>query len=184
MEPSEQRRRIELATQHVMRAAGTRPLGFRAPEHRGNAATLAALEQLEYEYDSSVLPQTPFMRPQAYKKWRFLFAPASPYYPSRRSITRPGNCTVLELPVSTFFLPFMSELSMRSGFISDVVASLLVYKGKVTGIPIVYYMHSYDSSHGELLWLQRVILTLQKHDVKFLTMHQLAIRCKRGESRR
>jgi peptidoglycan/xylan/chitin deacetylase (PgdA/CDA1 family) len=175
LEPSEQLRRIELATQHITNATGIRPVGFRAPEHRGNAATIKALESLGYEYDSTVLPRTPFMRPEAYKKWRFLFAPAAPYHPSRTSIARHGNSTIVELPVSTFVLPFMSELSMRSSFVSDIIGSLLVYRAKITGAPIIYYSHSYDSAHGrEMLWLKRVIHTLQKHKVEFLTMHQLA----------
>jgi hypothetical protein len=176
LEPDEQFRRIKLATEHIMNATGTRPVGFRAPQHRGNAATIFALEKLGYEYDSTVLPRTPFMRPQAYKKWRFLFAPSSPYHPSRTSIVRHGDSTILELPVSTFFLPFMSELSMRSGFVSDIIGSLLVYRGA----PIIYYSHSYDSSQASgMLWLRRVIRTLQKHKVEFLTMHQLAHEYKR-----
>jgi hypothetical protein len=181
LEPSEQLRRIELATRHISKAAGSRPLGFRAPEHRANAATIAALEQLEYEYDSSVLPRTPFMRPQAYRKWRFLFAPSSPYYPSRTNLSQQGNSTVVELPVSTCALPFMSSLSIRSGSVSDIIASLLVHRGK----PVIYYLHSYDSSrdNGKLVWLRRVIRTLHRPEVEFITMHQLAVRY-RDEERR
>jgi len=174
LELSEQLRRIDIATQHIMNATGTRPYGFRAPQHRGNAATIRALEKLEYTYDSTVLPRTPFMRPQAHKKWRFLFAPTSPYYPSRENIVHRGNSTVLEMPVSTFFLPFMSELSMRSDTLSKIIASLLICKGEITDAPIIYYLHSYDGSHGTMLWLRRVIHTLQEHKVKFLTMKQLA----------
>lgn len=182
LEPSEQLRRIQLATRHINKATGSRPVGFRAPEHRANAATVAALERLDYEYDSSVLPRTPFMRPQAHSKWRFLFAPTSPYYPSRTNLSRRGNSTVVELPVSTFFLPFMSGLSMRSGFVSDVIASLLIYKGS----PVIYYLHSYDGSRGtgELVWLRRLIRTLHRHEAEFITMHQLARKYRDKERRK
>lgn len=176
LEAEEQFRRIQVATKYITEAQGIRPLGFRAPEHRANAATILALEKLQYLYDSSVLSRTPFMRPQAYKKWRFLFAPTRPYFPSRTNIARHGDSAIVELPVSTFFLPFVSKLSMRSGAISDTVATFLTYRAKVVGTPIIYYLHSYDSYFGrDLSWLQRVIRTLQKHDVEFLTMNQLAV---------
>jgi hypothetical protein len=179
LEPGEQIQRIELATRRITEALGVRPSGFRAPEHRANAATINALEKLQYLYDSSVLPRTPFMRPQAYKKWRFLFAPTHPYFPSRTNIAQPGNSTLVELPVSTFFLPFVSKLSMRSGHISDTVANFLAYRAKLIGAPIIYYLHSYDSYfNGDLRWLQRVVHTLQKHDVEFFTMNQLAVKHK------
>ena len=100
LESREQIRRIEVATRYITEALGVRPLGFRAPEHRTNGATIVALEKLQYLYDSSVLQRTPFMRPQAYKKWRFLFAPTRPYFPSRNNIAQHGDSTLVELPVS------------------------------------------------------------------------------------
>ncbi|HKM51081.1 MAG TPA: polysaccharide deacetylase family protein [Candidatus Bathyarchaeia archaeon] len=179
LESGEQIRRIEVATRYITEALGVRPFGFRAPEHRANGETILALEKLQYLYDSSVIPRTPFMRPQAYKKWRFLFAPTRPYFPSRNNIARHGDSTLVELPVSTFFLPFVSKLSMRSGHISDTVATFLTYRAKLFGAPIIYYLHSYDSYFcKDLDWLQRVIRTLQKHDVEFLTMNQLAVEYK------
>jgi hypothetical protein len=179
LELSEQVRRIDLATQAIKSATGTRPVGFRAPEHRANSATILALERLGYVYDASVLPRTPFMRPQPHKKWRFLFAPGGPYYPSRTNIARQGNSSIIELPCSALFLPFVSGVSMRSTLISNTLASLLVQKSKLYDAPVIYYLHSYDSSEGALVWLRELLATLQKHKVEFLKMNQLAVHFKR-----
>jgi len=177
LEPSEQFRRIQIATNNIANVAGSKPVGFRAPRHRVNAATLQTLEALGYVYDSSVLPRTPFMAPEARKKWRFLFAPVIPYRPARTNIARKGNSSILEVPCSTLLFPFVSSLSMRSGSISDIVASLLLRRSKLTGSPIVYYLHSYDSGwdEGKMSWLRRVIHILQRGHVEFLTMRQLAL---------
>ena len=169
---AEQIRRITIATENLTNACGKRPLGFRAPQHTANAETICALEKLEYVYDSSVLPQTPFMRPHAYEKRQFLFAPKFPYFPSRFNIVKQGDCRVLELPVSTCIVPFMSNLSMRSNTLSDIVASMIARHAQSRNVPIVYYLHSYDSRRGRKMeWLERVINTLRMHGAKFVTMH-------------
>jgi len=182
--PDEQAKRIALATRHLEKALGKRPLGFRAPEHRANTATLLALEHLGYAYDSSVLPGTPFLRPEPHRKWRFLLAPREPYYPSRSQLTRQGDCAVLELPCSTYFLPFVSKLSMRSTIVSDVLATTLVNRARVRRTPLVYCLHSYDSSssYGNMTWLRRVIETLNRLEVSLTTMDKLTLAYRRKGS--
>lgn len=172
----EQLRRVRLATTCLESACGRRPSGFRAPEHRANTATMLVLEQLNYMYDSSVLPGTPFLRPEPQKKWRFIFAPCEPYHPSRTDLTRRGDCRVIELPCSTFILPFVSKLSMRSTWISDLLATILAMRARSRDAPIVYYLHSYDKllSEGSVDWLGRVVQTLQRLGADFVTMNQLA----------
>jgi hypothetical protein len=157
---AEQSQRIVRATEQIAECAGQRPRGFRAPQHRANAETLQVLEELDYLYDSSVLPKTPFMRPEIRKKLRFLKAPNHPYYPSRTDITKRGNCRVLELPCSTFFLPFMSSLTIRSNGMSDLLARILAHRKW----PIIYYLHSYDNTitKRDLDWLTRLIAYLRE----------------------
>jgi hypothetical protein len=171
---AEQSQRIVRATEQIAECAGQRPRGFRAPQHRVNAETLQVLEELDYLYDSSVLPRTPFMRPESRKKWKFLMAPNQPYYPSRTDITKKGNCRVLELPCSTFFLPFMSSLTMRSNIVSDMVARILFHRKG----PIIYYLHSYDTTltKGDLNWLIRLIANLQQRS-RLVMMRDLTKIC-------
>lgn len=125
---------MELATRHIIKATGARPLGFRAPEHRGNAAMITALEarmRLRLQYcpvrPSCVLRST---------RSGVLVCICKSILPIENQHCSPDNIAVLELPGSTFFPPFLSELSMRSDFISDVIVSLRVYRGVLTGAPI------------------------------------------------
>jgi len=171
----EQLRRIALATSYLEKVTGKRAWGFRAPELRANTATLLALEHLRFVYDSSVLPGTVFLRPKPHKKWRFIFAPREPYHPSRAQLTRRGDCRIVELPYSSFILPFVSKLSMRSTLASDIVATILVRLGRAKGIPIIYGLHSYDELPcGESSWLARVVESLRSK-VNFTTMDQVAL---------
>lgn len=174
--PEEQFRRISTATEHLTRAAGSRPLGFRAPRHRANIATLLALERLNYAYDSSVLPRTFFMRPNIRKKWRFLLAPVEPYRPSGIDLIQRGEGKIIELPISTFVVPFVSKLSMRSSIASSMLVSILAYRARSGKLPIIYGMHSYDSAleEGNLDWLKRVVNSVVKRGGKLITMFELA----------
>jgi hypothetical protein len=155
---AEQLQRIDRATRQIAESSGERPSGFRAPQHRANAFTLQVLEELDYLYDSSVLPRTPFMRPESHKKVRFLRAPNQPYYPSRNDIAKRGDCNVLELPCSTYFLPFVSSLTLKSKFASTMLGKILTRRDR----PIIYYLHSYDSTvtKGKLDWLTELIASL------------------------
>ncbi len=49
----EQQQRIEKATKILQRITGTKPLGFRAPNFKLTAYTVAILEQMEYVYNAS-----------------------------------------------------------------------------------------------------------------------------------
>jgi len=96
------RQELELrrATETVERKWGRRPLIFRAPNFCANAGTLEALIRLGYEKDSSVLPG------RWLRRWGFLTtvdhrgAPESPYRPDPSRIARPGQSSILEVPVS------------------------------------------------------------------------------------
>lgn len=172
----EQLDRISTAVNHIEHVTERRPVGFRAPEHRANTDTLLALEQLDFVYDSSVLPGTPFMRPQAYKKWRYLFAPRAPYRPSRTELASRGNSDLIELPCSTFFLPFVSKLTMRSLLASNIVEYLLSHHARSEGLPLIFCMHSYDAlfKNGDLSWLRRLTDRLTRDGFVLHSMSELA----------
>ena len=76
LDESDQRRRIEEATEIIEKIVGARPLGFRAPCLRANSTTLKILEEYGYIYDSSVIPT---FIPGYYG---VLSAPTRPYHPS------------------------------------------------------------------------------------------------------
>ncbi len=110
----------------VERAAGARPVGFRAPGYAISAALLGALAADGYAYDSSAFPALPYylgkaavmallaLRRQpsraALDRPRALLAPRVPYRPRRDEPyargAPPEASPVLELPVTTGVLGF------------------------------------------------------------------------------
>jgi peptidoglycan/xylan/chitin deacetylase (PgdA/CDA1 family) len=83
--PSEVEGRIGLATEMVMKAAGTQPVSFRCPRLWGSAKVLNILEALGYRADASF----PLF---------FYGKPFIPYHPSAADWTKPGRMKILEIP--------------------------------------------------------------------------------------
>ncbi len=99
---------------------GVDPVGFRAPGFDVDGETLELLEEMGYDYDSSVIPTFAYplvlaadkiwhgLRGERVPSWRhgpgfgWFRCPGAPYFPSRGSYIRRG-CPrdILEVPVST-----------------------------------------------------------------------------------
>ncbi len=111
-----QREDISKASEDIKTIVGRFPKAFRAPNFSVNADTLEALESLGYELDSSVLSG------RRVKKWRlftlldFRDAPREPYRPSRKDVTKPGDSSIVEIPVTEN--PLYSGIPIGSGFLN------------------------------------------------------------------
>ena len=92
--PEEVSNRLRVATEWVEKAAGTRPISFRAPRLFGSTAMVNALEDLGYVADASY--------PMYFFRERI-----APYHPSREDWTREGDLNIVELPN-------FADLSMES----------------------------------------------------------------------
>jgi peptidoglycan/xylan/chitin deacetylase (PgdA/CDA1 family) len=108
----EQKKWMELSTAAVEKACGVRPRAFRAPNLSVSETTLRVLEELDYEYDSSVPAHRFDFFYGAVNHPRYFFAPMQPYKPSRTNIGRRGDSPILEVPPSAFYLP-MNMSSLR-----------------------------------------------------------------------
>ena len=91
---------VSRATDTLERRTGLRPYGFRAPNFSANGDTIRVLEELGYEYDSSVLPGRRVMAKRLLKLLDFREAPRDPYQPSRDDPAIPGTSNLWELPVA------------------------------------------------------------------------------------
>jgi len=91
---------LRRATEAIERCTGVRPRGFRAPNFSANGDTIRALEELGYEYDSSVLPGRLVMAKGLVMRLDFRVAPRDPYRPSRDDPAVPGPSKLWELPVA------------------------------------------------------------------------------------
>lgn len=92
---------IKRATEIIETIAGKRPTMFRTPKFGVSGKTIRALESAGYEIDSSVLPNavTTIFK-GFYEVHSLVGAPRTPYYPSYRDITKKGNSSILEIPLT------------------------------------------------------------------------------------
>ena len=91
---------LRRATEAIEETAAMRPRGFRAPNFSANGDTVRALEELGYEYDSSVLPGRLVKAKGLVTLLDFRVAPRDPYRPSHDDPALPGPSKLWELPVA------------------------------------------------------------------------------------
>lgn len=104
--PYEQQRRwIRRATDAVEKAAGVRPVIFRAPNLWIGETTLRVLEEEGYHYDSSVPARRFDMGLGRVHYLKYFRAPRDPYRPSRTNLNRSGDSSILEIPPSSCLFP-------------------------------------------------------------------------------
>jgi len=137
----QQRAWIRLATEAVEKAAGVRPVVFRAPSLWIGETTLRALEEEGYRYDSSVPARRfdcGFGRVHYLKYFR---APTEPYRLSSSHLRLPGHSSIIEMAPSAFLFP-INMATLR-------VLGLPVMKWMLRGISrrasrLVFYCHPYE----------------------------------------
>lgn len=127
----EQKKRIEKAASIIKSTTGQKPKGFRAPCLRANKATLGALSEIGFVYDSSFLSM---FIPGYYGSLSFKF---KPYYALPHS-------EILEIPISTNpIIPLpLSGSWMRNLGLSWVkfgIKTLFNLK-----CPVMFYLHPRD----------------------------------------
>lgn len=111
-----QKEDILRATKEMERCIGVRPTMFRTPNFSINEGTLRALEQLDYEIDSSILPG------RFVKKWKIFpvldhrRAPQVPYNPSTSDPMEKGDSSVLEIPLTEN--PHLSGAPLGMGYLN------------------------------------------------------------------
>lgn len=101
----QQRIWIRRTTNAIEQAAGVRPTVFRAPNLSIGKATLRALEDEGYRYDSSVPARRFDMGFGRVHYMEYFWAPLEPYYPSWQQWHCPGGSGILEIPPSACLFP-------------------------------------------------------------------------------
>lgn len=101
----QQREWIRRATAAVEKAAGIRPVIFRAPNLRIGEVTLRALEDEGYRYDSSIPARRFDMGFGRVHYTEYFWAPLEPYNPSWQQLHHPGRSSIWEIPPSACLFP-------------------------------------------------------------------------------
>ncbi len=102
-------------------------LSFRAPALRVNKDTPQALIECGFKYDSSIAPQRidMFMSLGSRGKLQWLQAPRSPYYTAPDNLARKGDSSIIEIPVSSYGLPYIGTFMRISPRLTNIIRELL-----------------------------------------------------------
>ena len=140
---SDQFQLLDKSKKMIEDISGKRVVSFRAPALRINKYTVKALEKTGFLFDSSIAPQRfdgPFTSGALYKL-RWLTAHRNPYYIDYDNPYRKGNSSILEVPISALFWPFIGTHMRLSPLITTFVHNLLSFEARVINKPIVFLFH-------------------------------------------
>lgn len=136
--------------------AGEEVVSFRAPALRVNEFTPQALVETGFKIDSSVAPQRMdmFMSLGSRKKLVWLKAPRMPYFVSETNLARKGSLPLLEVPVSSFAVPYIGTFMRIAPSINAFTRYLLYHETKNTKKPINFLIHPNELIEEEDLKLK------------------------------
>lgn len=98
-EPEVEKAKLAYLTDLFIRAFSYQPRSFRAGRFGIGPASIGILESLGYTVESSVTPHIDWSSAGA-KGLSFHGAPTQPYRPDRRDPAKPGDASILEVPVT------------------------------------------------------------------------------------
>lgn len=123
---------------------GQQVVSFRAPALRVNEYTPLALESAGYQFDSSIAPQRmdAFMSLGSKKKRAWLNAPRCVYRTAIDNLARKGNSNIIEVPVSSFGVPYIGTVMRISPYLLDAITrQILAWEVKGTEKPVNFLFH-------------------------------------------
>lgn len=123
--------------------AGEEVISFRSPALRVNSDTPKALIEAGFKFDSSVAPQRMdmFMSLGSKGKLQWFGAPRAPYRTRPDNLARKGDSGIIEVPVSSFGLPYIGTLLRISPFLTALTRDLLYLETKGTHKGINFLIH-------------------------------------------
>lgn len=123
--------------------AGEEVVSFRAPALRVNKETPLALVESGFNYDSSVAPQRMdmFMSLGSGKKLQWLGAPRTPYEASIENLARKGKSGIIEVPVSSYVLPYIGTFMRISPVMTKMVRHFLYWETRDTNKVVNFLVH-------------------------------------------
>lgn len=123
--------------------AGEEVVSFRAPALRVSFDTPRALIEAGYKYDSSVAPQRMdmFMSLGSKNKLQWFGAPRTPYNADASNLARRGGSAIIEVPVSSFIVPYIGTFMRISPLVNSLTRRLLYLETKSTNKPINFLIH-------------------------------------------
>ena len=143
MSYEEQLEHLSTAKKILEDIAGEEVVSFRAPALRVNFDTPKALIEAGFKYDSSVAPQRMdmFMSLGSKNKMQWFGAPRTPYKTCADNLARKGDSPIIEVPVSSFVVPYIGTFMRISPFINSLTRRLLYLETRNTYKPVNFLIH-------------------------------------------
>ncbi|MBI4243281.1 MAG: polysaccharide deacetylase family protein [Planctomycetes bacterium] len=142
MPTQKQQEYLERSTEIIEKGSGFRPVTFRAPVYKISGDALRILDSLGYVADVSVNSRRLGLFGSEPLNFSWLTAPVMPYHPSSDSPFKKGNLKIWEIPVSAFFVPFVTAFGQLFGTSALKLFFYQLYQESLrTGKPIVYGCH-------------------------------------------
>jgi peptidoglycan/xylan/chitin deacetylase (PgdA/CDA1 family) len=123
--------------------SGEEIITFRAPALRVNKHTPEALIETGFKIDSSIPSQRfdLFFSFGSLKKMKWILAPRKPYFTKEKNLGRRGNSSLLEVPLSALFIPYIGTIMRISPFATAIIRTILKSESKINLKPIVFDIH-------------------------------------------
>lgn len=123
--------------------AGEEVCSFRSPALRVNKDTPRALIEAGFRFDSSVAPQRMdmFMSLGSKGKLQWFGAPRAPYTTRPDNLARRGSSPILEVPVSSFGLPYIGTLLRISPLLTRMTRTFLYWETRGSKKGINFLIH-------------------------------------------
>ena len=134
----QQRDWIRRSTEAVERAAGVRPVIFRAPNLWISETTLRVLEEEGYLYDSSIPARRFDLGFGRVHYLKYFWAPTRPYRLCETNLGRPGASAITEVPPSACLLPINLATLRVLGL--SILGKMIAWISRGSG-HVVFYCH-------------------------------------------
>lgn len=123
--------------------SGQEVISFRAPAARVNYDLPLALEEAGFKVDSSVSSQRLDMMFSfgSIKKLNWLVAPRKPYFAAMDNIFKKGRSGILEIPISSFILPYIGTFMRIAPFLNRMLRRVLYIETLLTKRPFIFLTH-------------------------------------------
>jgi len=156
LEPAVLRAKLAVLTEAIGSAIGRPPLSYRAGRWGIDGRGISLLEELGYQVDSSVSPLIDWRGADSRFGPCFRSVPRFPYFPDPSDVCRPGESTVLEVPVSI-------RLNRSAGAWHSLYLGLsrrhILLRGlSKCGVLKPIWLRPTYSSSDQMLWLARRML--------------------------
>jgi len=162
---NEQVEHLKTAKKLLEDISGKEILSFRAPALRVNEFTPKALAESGFIIDSSVAPQRLdiFLSFGSMKKLKWLMAPRSPYYTRNDNLARRGNYPIVEIPVSSFGIPYTGTVMRISPLMARITRNLLSCESELFNHPVLFLIHP-----NELIDEEKLITQVQRRSSSYI----------------